>query len=440
MSRDLAVITENEHVLLSALIDNYDGVLSCMSLVRADDFQKESHKRIYSAIVSLFNDDQSIDIDSIKSKLKKPEDRVTLSVISRKNATVNKSSIKLFIESVRKEAQLARIIRAGKKMIDVASAEDASADYALSCAENEIVAVVEDYANAEVVTAETASDEFYDYVEKYKSGKEIVVIDTGIGKLDNLIQGFQPGELIVIMGKTSNGKSLLSFQIALYNAIKNNVGCLLFSMEMNRVVLMSRAFAFMSNMNSNIVRTRDPFDDDTRAKFKESVGDLKKLPLYICDNPMISIHEIQSLAKKVKIKNKNLGLIIVDYIGLVRGDFGGNREQEVASVSRGLKCLAMSLKIPVIGLSQVNRNFSRRSDGSVEIGDARESGSVEQDADTVLATTIQDSELGESVGVKEAVIDVLKQRNGPLGTVKVTHIGRKQMFIDKTLSEYMEES
>jgi len=433
--RNQSIINENEVMLLASLIDNSENITQSMGKIKADDFQKESHKRIYKTILELYSTSNSTDCNTIKAKLKKQEDRLNVELIQRK-IIHDTSNIEVLINSVRDESQLSRIIRSAKKMIDEASREDAVADIVLNIAEQEVVDLAEHYSTSDLCDSETAVMEFEQYIEniKNKTG-DIRPVYTGLDRLDNLLNGFQPGELIIVEGITGHGKSLFALQIALHNMLNNNLGCLMFSMEMDKLVLMARVFAHISDIGMEKIKAPNNMSSEDLDHFKKTMERVKKLPITISDRPMISIHEIQSLSKKVKIQKKNLGLIIVDYIGLIRGDARGTREQEVASITRGLKCLAGSLKIPVIALSQVNRNFSRRQDNSIQLGDARDSGAVENDSDAVIVVSM-DNGGDKNANVKEARIEIIKQRNGPLGAIDLVQVGNKQKFVDEPITNY----
>ena len=253
-------------------------------------------------------------------------------------------------------------------------------------------------------------------------------LPTGFLDLDYKTSGFQPSDFILIAARPSMGKTAFVLNIAEYMAFRKNIPCALFSLEMSRDQLMNRLFALESRVNAQSLRT-GKLKDDEWAKLVEGAGIISNSQLVIDDTPGINLQEFRSRARKYKLDH-DIKIIFIDYLQLMAGNGGrnDNRQQEISDISRALKSLARELNIPIVALSQLNRAVEQREDHRPMMSDLRESGAIEQDADMVMFIYRDDyyNKDTEEKGIAEIIIG--KQRNGPIGTVKLVWLPEYTKF------------
>jgi replicative DNA helicase len=253
-------------------------------------------------------------------------------------------------------------------------------------------------------------------------------LPTGFLDLDYKTSGFQPSDFILIAARPSMGKTAFVLNIAEYMAFRKNIPCALFSLEMSRDQLMNRLFALESRVNAPSLRT-GKLKDDEWAKLVEGAGIISNSQLVIDDTPGINLQEFRSRARKYKLDH-DIKIIFIDYLQLMAGNGGrnDNRQQEISDISRALKSLARELNIPIVALSQLNRAVEQREDHRPMMSDLRESGAIEQDADMVMFIYRDDyyNKDTEEKGIAEIIIG--KQRNGPIGTVKLVWLPEYTKF------------
>jgi replicative DNA helicase len=253
-------------------------------------------------------------------------------------------------------------------------------------------------------------------------------LPTGFLDLDYKTSGFQPSDFILIAARPSMGKTAFVLNIAEYMAFRKNIPCALFSLEMSRDQLMNRLFALESRVNAQSLRT-GKLKDDEWAKLVEGAGIISNSQLVIDDTPGINLQEFRSRARKYKLDH-DIQIIFIDYLQLMAGNGGrnDNRQQEISDISRALKSLARELNIPIVALSQLNRAVEQREDHRPMMSDLRESGAIEQDADMVMFIYRDDyyNKDTEEKGIAEIIIG--KQRNGPIGTVKLVWLPEYTKF------------
>jgi replicative DNA helicase len=253
-------------------------------------------------------------------------------------------------------------------------------------------------------------------------------LPTGFLDLDYKTSGFQPSDFILIAARPSMGKTAFVLNIAEYMAFRKDIPCALFSLEMSRDQLMNRLFALESRVNAQSLRT-GKLKDDEWAKLVEGAGIISNSHLVIDDTPGINLQEFRSRARKYKLDH-DIQIIFIDYLQLMAGNGGrnDNRQQEISDISRALKSLARELNIPIVALSQLNRAVEQREDHRPMMSDLRESGAIEQDADMVMFIYRDDyyNKDTEEKGIAEIIIG--KQRNGPIGTVKLVWLPEYTKF------------
>lgn len=256
-------------------------------------------------------------------------------------------------------------------------------------------------------------------------------IPTGFYDLDYKTSGFQPSDLILIAARPSMGKTAFVLNLAQHIAVKNHVTTAIFSLEMSKDQLVNRILSMESKVDSQLLRTGNLSANDWE-KLIESAGEISKAPLIIDDTPGISISELRSKCRKMKLEN-NLGLVIIDYLQLMSGGKRSeSRQQEISEISRSLKALAREINAPVIALSQLSRACETRPDHRPMLSDLRESGAIEQDADVVMFIYRDDYYNKDTDKKNISEIIIAKQRNGPIGTVELVWLPNYTKFANKS--------
>ena len=263
-----------------------------------------------------------------------------------------------------------------------------------------------------------------------KTKGNVTGIPTGFIDLDYKMSGLQPSDLILVAARPSMGKTAFALNIATNAALRANVPVAIFSLEMSKDQLVNRMLCSEAMVDSNKVRT-GKLDEEDWTKLAEAIGPLSEAGVYIDDTPGISVMEIRTKCRKLKME-KNIGLVVIDYLQLISGSNkrNGSREQEISEISRSLKVLAKELNVPVIALSQLSRAVEQRDDHRPMLSDLRESGAIEQDADIVMFLYRDDYYNKESAEKDIAEVIIAKQRGGSTGTVKLYWMGNYTKFVN----------
>lgn len=418
---------EAEQVILGALINDKDRISEVEDLLKPEDFYNDSHKEIYGGIINLRAKDEKVDLITLGEKLRSMgslENCGGLSYLAQlSSAATYLDNVKDYSEIIIDKAARRRIIRACMKAID-----GSRKDFLVE----EVVELLEDNVNKAYSTTDFEEMEsieealqaaMTDIENRCKDKREVQGISTGYKVIDRVISGLQGGDLIIIAGRPSMGKTTFALNIAQYASREGSVG--IFSLEMPRAQLTQRLLASKCLIPLQDIRS-GRLDEKAIDKLLQGASDLSKRRLFI-DDTSITMAEIRAKAKYMKNKS-GLDIIIVDYLQLIESTGGGaTREQEIAKISRELKRIAKSLNITVIALSQLSRAPELRADSRPMLSDLRESGSIEQDADIVIfpyRESYYDKEA--KPGLVEIIIG--KNRNGEVTTVKLGWVGEYQRF------------
>ena len=273
-------------------------------------------------------------------------------------------------------------------------------------------------------------DSFTQLEELYNRKQHITGVPTGFSDLDYRTAGLHGSELILVAARPAMGKSAFALNIATNAAMRGNTPVAIFSLEMSKAQLVNRILCSEAMVDSNKVRT-GKLEDEDWGKLAEAIGPLSETGIYIDDTPGISVMEIRAKCRKLKLE-KNIGLVVIDYLQLVQGSNkrNGSREQEISEISRSLKILAKELNVPVIALSQLSRAVEQRPDHRPMLSDLRESGAIEQDADKVMFLYRDDYYNKESEKKDIAEVIIAKQRGGSTGTVELLWMGNYTKFVN----------
>ncbi len=415
---------EAESSVLGGILLENEAINRVLEVVTPEDFYRESHRRIFRAMIEICDRSEPVDLITLSDFLKAKGDLEVVGgsayLASLASAIPTSANIHFYARIVREKAIRRYLISAATEIATRGYEDQENVDEFLDEAEKVIFDISEKRVRGSFVMVGEMIRDSIKMVEKLYERKEMVTgVPSGFKDLDRLTAGFQPSELIVVAGRPSMGKTALCLNIATHAAFGGH-GVAVFSLEMAKEQLVLRMLCSEARIDHSKIRSGYLADREFPALVM-AAGRLAEIPIYIDDTPAISVLELRAKARRlVRDRDKKIGLIIVDYLQLMRG--GGrspNREQEISEISRSMKALAKELNIPVIAISQLNRRVEDRGDKRPMMADLRESGAIEQDAD-VIAFVYREVVYNENVDDPNvAEIIVGKQRNGPTGTVRL---------------------
>ena len=434
---------EAERAVMGAILLQNEAMDEIADVVASQDFYKATHRAIYEAMVSIHAKKEAIDMLSLSNVLKargELEECGGLAFLASLDSLVSSINAGVrFARRVRDMATRRALITAAVAAIDDARDDTLELDAVLSAAESAVLTVREsNQTSAKIVSVAPSVRRVFASLEaRYERGEAITGIASGYPELDGLTTGFHDGELIVIGARSGFGKTTIGMNIAGHVSMDLAKPVLVFSLEMGQDSLVERLLGSEARVDSQRMRTGKLLETDW-PKIARACDRLYRSRLYINDASGSSVADMRSCARRVK-KDHGLSLIVLDYLQLAsaspddqRGSMkqrrSGNRQEEVAEISRGLKGLARDLNVPVIALAQINRAVDTRKDKRPLLSDLRESGAIENDADLVVLLYRDDKAERDSKVKGEAEIIIAKQRNGPCGVVKLDYRGEFGRF------------
>lgn len=411
-----------------------EAIITASEILVAEDFYNPQFKTLYHAMITLYQEGKPADLVTLQNKLKEqevPAELCSVEFISGIISSVPTSAnIKYYADIVKEKAVLRRLIRVSESITNECYQDTENLDQLLEQTEKQIFDVVQNRSTSDFVPIRQVALETLESIQNAaKTVGAVTGISTGFYDLDARTAGLQKSDLILIAARPSMGKTAFVLNIAETVAIKNNVSTAIFSLEMSRVQLAKRLISMNSKVDSQHIRVGNLADEEW-GKLTESTILLGESPLVIDDTPGISIAQLRSKCRKLKLEN-NLGLVIIDYLQLMSGSGSRkneSRQQEISDISRSLKALAREIDCPVIALSQLSRAVESREDKRPMLSDLRESGAIEQDADVVMFIYRDEyyHKDSEEKGVTEIIIG--KQRNGPTCTIKLKWLAEYTKF------------
>lgn len=412
-----------EQSVIGSMILDPTTVVTASEILEADDFYDKRYGIIFSAITALEREGKAIDIIIIENKIKEmgqPLGAIDIGILRELNDAVPTSvNIAYYAEIVYKNSLLRRLIRVAEEISLSCYTGESTLEDILQNTEKKVFDLIQ---KRHVSDVSDIKQVIFSVVESIaaaaKSGGTVTGIPTGFYDLDYKMAGLQNSDLILIAARPSMGKTAFALNIAEYVTVKQNVTTAIFSLEMSKEQLAKRILAMNSRVDSQKLRTGD-LSDEEWMDIVDSAKTIGETNLIIDDTPGISVGELRSKCRKLKIE-KNLGLVMIDYIQLMTGGKRAeSRQQEISEISRSLKALAREIDAPIIALSQLSRKVESRDDKRPMLSDLRESGAIEQDADVVMFIYRDEyyNKDTENPGVTEIIIG--KQRNGPIGTVRL---------------------
>ncbi|MBR1758935.1 MAG: replicative DNA helicase [Lachnospiraceae bacterium] len=430
--RNLPYSSEAEQSVLGSMILDQDATAAAMELITGDDFYSKQYGTLFDVLVEIYNENAPIDLVVIQNKIREkglPSEVYTSEFIAGLVSAVPSSlNIKAYAQIVRDKSVRRRLIHAAEEIANDGYSDRDTLDHLLDSSEKKIFDVVQGRGDRDYEDIKDLVIKSLENIEAAARSKGSVTgIPTGFYDLDYKMAGLQNSDLILIAARPSMGKTAFALNVAEYVAVRAKVTTAIFSLEMSKDQLVKRMLAMNSRVDSQNIRTGNLQDADW-LKLVESARVIGSSNLIIDDTPGISVAEVRSKCRKYKM-DKNLGLVIIDYLQLM-GSNGrsDSRQQEISEISRSLKALARELDIPVIALSQLSRAVEGRPDKRPMLSDLRESGAIEQDADVVMFLYRDEyyKKDTEKPGVAEVIIG--KQRNGPTGTTELAWLAKYTKF------------
>ena len=430
-----------EMTILGGMLVDPVAIVDATMLLQTEDFALDSHRRVYSAMVTLAEAGHAVDIVTVAEELKRRKELDSIGGVPYLASLTEGLPRKLSIESYVRIVRDKSLMRQLMTVCDVGMAEAADqSQIALDVLNTVSARLVEISEHAVTggfsdITA-IVKDSFGSIDALYEQGREVTGLATHYIDFDKMTSGLQESELIIIAGRPSMGKTAWAINIAENAAVRGGKVVAVFSLEMSKASLLRRMLASQAMVNSKAIQTGMLMRDD-RQKLITGLEKLMESKLFIDDTPGITLAEMRAKARRLRQQqNGQLDLIVIDYLQLMTGSAGGSqkgfesRTQEVSAISRGLKALAKEMQVPVVALSQLSRASEQRGgDKKPMLSDLRESGSIEQDADVVCFIHREEYYDRENEDLKgKAEIIIAKQRNGPTGTVPLAYLADYTRF------------
>ena len=433
---------EAELAVLGAMLSSKDAISKALQWLRSHHFYKESHSKIFLVMSDLFDKGEPIDTISVINKLKKNKqiDNVggAYFITGLVESVPTAANVESYAKIVLEKFMLRELIRASHELSKDAYNDRQDVGEILDAAEQTIFSITQDRLRGGFMPIEGILHDTFKNLDRIASNPGSVTgVASGLIDLDEITSGFQKGDLVIIAGRPSMGKTALALSVMRNAAIDFKVPVGMFSLEMANHQLAQRLLCAEGRVDSHLVRT-GKLPKNQWKNLSLAVGSLAEAEIYLDDTPAITVLELRAKARRLKAE-KNLGLIIIDYLQLMQGPRNiESRQQEISNISRSLKALAKELDVPVIALSQLSRAVEQRSDHRPQLSDLRESGAIDQDADVVifLYRSWVYSREEEDKGKAQAI--VAKQRSGPIGTVNLSFIDRFARFESISAFEELE--
>ncbi len=424
-----------EQAVLGSMLTDKDAVNAAIETLKEDAFYREDNRAIYQAIINLYSKSEPIDIITLKDELESMDKFEQVGgyeyLASLPDKVPTTANVQKYIKIVEEKAILRKLIKTANEIIELGYDPAEDVEDIMDNAEKKIFDIMQSknqkgYTPIKDVLVES----FTKLEELYNRKQHITGVPTGFVELDYKTAGLHGSELILVAARPAMGKTAFALNIATNAALRGNAPVAIFSLEMSKDQLVNRILCSEAMVDSNKVRT-GKLEEDDWVKLAGAIGPLSESEIYIDDTPGISVMEIRTKCRKLKME-KNIGLVVIDYLQLVQGSNKrqASREQEISEISRSLKILAKEINVPVIALSQLSRAVEQRPDHRPMLSDLRESGAIEQDADIVMFLYRDDYYNKESEKKDIAEVIIAKQRGGQTGTVELLWMGNYTKFVN----------
>ncbi|NOQ50637.1 MAG: replicative DNA helicase [Desulfuromonadaceae bacterium] len=427
-------------VLGGVLLEN-EALNRALEFLLPDDFYRESHRKIFKALISLSEKSEPADLVTVTAELKAHNDLEAVGggtyLATLVDYVPTAANIAYYCKLVKEKSVARKLIEVSTDIV-TRGYDGGDMEEILDQAEKSIFEISENRIRPSYFPVREILKDTFKSIEKLFERKELVTgVPTGYHDLDKMTAGLQSSDLVVIAGRPSMGKTAFALNLVEYATMhaETKVSAVIFSLEMSKEQMVQRMLCSLAKVDAGRLRTGHLGESDW-PKLTMAAGQLNEAEIFIDDTPAISVLELRSKARRLKAEH-GLELIIVDYLQLMSGSNPESRQQEISEISRSLKALAKELQLPVVALSQLNRSLESRTDKRPMMADLRESGAIEQDADVIMfvyreAVYCEDCKSREKTCEKghdkDAEIIIGKQRNGPIGTVHLTFRGEFTRF------------
>lgn len=419
-----------QSVLGSMLIDK-TAIAQAVEVLNAEDFYRDTHKVIFSAIRDLYQKDIPVDMITLLDYLKsteKLEEAGGITYISQISASVpTTANIASYIKIVEDKSTLRKLIRTSTEIIEQSYNKQDNVEAVMDLAEKRIFGLSQTKNSSDFEPMNVVLERGFLEIERLFNNKgDTTGVPSGFKDLDDKTSGFQSGDMVLIAARPSMGKTTFVLNLAQHAALRAGKKIAIFSLEMSKEQLAYKLLCAEANVDMLRLRTGNLEDKDWESIARAS-GPLAAAKIFIDDTAGISVMEMRSKCRRLKLEH-GIDMIIIDYLQLMSGSNPDNRQQEVSEISRSIKAIAKEMKCPVIALSQLSRAPEQRADHRPMLSDLRESGSIEQDADLVMFLYRDEYYNKETEEKNVAECIIAKQRNGPVGTVKLAWLGQYSKF------------
>lgn len=423
---------EAEMAVLGSMLLDEDAISVASESLDRDSFYKDTHAKIFEAIIALYNANNAVDLITLTNELKKKgileEVGGPSSLTNLANSVPTAANINHYVSIVKEKSILRTLINNATRIVSMCYESDGNIAEVVDSAEKFIFEVSDRRSQGSYIHLKEIVKDSIETIDRlYQKKAHVTGIPTGYIDFDIKTAGLQSSDLIVIAGRPSMGKSALAIGIAEYAGVVEKIPLAIFSLEMSKEQLVQRMLCAHAKVDAHKVRTGYLAISDW-PRLTAAAGKLSEAPIFIDDTPAISVMELRAKARRLKA-HQDIKLIILDYLQLMRGSSNiENRQQEISEISRSIKALARELHVPVIAISQLSRAVEARTDHRPQLSDLRESGAIEQDADVVVLLLREEyyNPTAENQGLAEVII--AKQRNGPVGSLKLTFIKEYTRF------------
>ena len=438
MKRVLPHSIEAEQSVIGSMLMDREAVIAASEIIVGSDFYQHQYGVMFDAMVELFNEGKPVDLVTLQDRLKEKDVPPEVSSLDFVRDIVTmvptSANVRSYAQIVHEKAVLRKLIRTTEEIANTCYAGKDPLEDILAYTEKQIFNLLQSRSTQDFVPIKQVAINVLEKIEEaYKTQGTVTGVPTGFIDLDYKLSGFQPSDLVLIAARPSMGKTAFVLNVVDHVAVRKKLPCMVFSLEMSKEQLVNRMLSMESNVDAQKLRTGSLTDSDWDAVV-EGVGIIGNAKLVIDDTPGISISELRSKCRKMKLEH-GLSIVIIDYLQLMSGSGKGgndNRQQEISEISRSLKALAREMHAPVVALSQLSRACETRTDHRPMLSDLRESGAIEQDADVVMFLYRDDYYNKDTEHPNEAEVIIAKQRNGPIGTVTLIWKPEYTKFVNAT--------
>ncbi|MDD4939567.1 MAG: replicative DNA helicase [Candidatus Omnitrophica bacterium] len=424
---------EAEMAVLGSMLLDENALSEAVEKLDKEHFYKDAHKKVFDSIRSLYGANKAVDIITVTNELKRIEALEEIGGPSFLTAVVNSvptaANINHYVKIVKEKYILRTLINSATKIASLCYESDGNVDEIVDNAEKFIFEVSDTKTKGSYLHLKEVIKDSIEAIDRlYQNKSHVTGVPSGYIDFDNKTSGLQESDLIIIAGRPSMGKSAFALGIAEYAGVIEKIPLAFFSLEMSKEQLVQRMLCAHAKVDAHKVRTGYLAPSDW-PRLTAAAGKLSEAPIYIDDTAAISVMELRAKARRLKAHH-DIKLIVLDYLQLMRGSGGKeeNRQQEISDISRSLKSLARELNVPIIAISQLSRAVESRTDHRPQLSDLRESGAIEQDADLVVLILREEyyKPTPDNEGIAEVII--AKQRNGPVGSMKLSFIKEYTRF------------